>query len=317
MRERGGSAVAFGAALMVVVASGCASGAKQEVKPKPVVEAKREEPKAVVEAPKPQPPAFCGEVEGVREFSRTGYRWCARPDGTKHGRFAVVSDGVTLMEGALKEGQLDGPWAAYQADGSKRWTATFKDGQEEGVVEIFYRGGAQRHSAVPHVAGKPHGEAVYWHPNGKQAAVLRFEQGKPTGKWEFWHEDGSKAHVQPWKSGETQGVHLHWDRKGKKVNAPVGRLSNSQIQPRFEGLERHVIDCYRHARVIDAGQGKLAMQLVVQYSGDVSQISMFDSDFKHNFLQKCARREVEALRFPDNPYGPQRLIKSWTLSVSG
>lgn len=309
MRERG-----VVVALVGLLVAGCASAPKDEVKPKPP-QARVEEPQPKVEPPKPKAPAFCGEVEGVREFTRAGYRWCGREDGTKHGRFAVIADGATVLEGALKEGQLDGRWVATDASGTRRWEATFKGGEEDGLVEVFYRGGA-KHSAVPHVAGKPHGEAVYWHPNGQKAAVLRFDQGKPAGEWQFWYDDGSKAHVQPWK-GEAQGVHLHWDRKGKKTNAPVGRLPNSKLEPALQALEAEVIDCYRHARVIDAGQGKLAMQLVVQYSGDVAQISAFDSDFKHNFLQKCARRAVEGLRFPDNPFGPQRIIKSWTLSVSG
>lgn len=262
----------------------------------------------------PAPPPFC--PEGTQEIKQARYRWCKQGDQLQ-GPFHVLDEsGALVLEGQFEGGQMVGDWTAYWQADKPRWRATFINNQEEGAVVAWYPSG-QKRSEIIYAQGKINGKASYWSEQGTLAAQTEYAQGKPTGTWTYWHADGQqKAHELTWKSNGKEGIHYHWSPQGKKTISPNGRLSKAQLEPTLEPLGQLVLDCYRHARHVDPSAGKLVAQFAVDYSGDVSLVSVLESDFKHPFLGKCAKRYIENLRFVDNPYGRATIIRSWELSVN-
>lgn len=288
--------------------SACASSA-----PAPDTAAHADAAPEVVEAPAPEPvePPFC--QEGARDMKRQAYRWCVKGD-VLHGAFVAREGNTVLLEGAFVEGKMHGPWRGSFPDGKPRWRATFAQGQEQGQVEGFYPSGAPRY-ALPFEQGRLSGEGVFFYENGQPSSKINYTQGKPVGEWSFWHDNGQLAHQFSWNATGKEGVHKHWKPDGKPTSSPVGRMSNKDVEPALDALGEEVVQCYRHARVIDPSEGKLVAQLAIDYTGDVTRISIFEEAFSNNFMSKCARRMVEGLRFPHNPYGALSIIRSWELGV--
>ncbi|MEM1349647.1 MAG: hypothetical protein AAGI01_13885 [Myxococcota bacterium] len=255
------------------------------------------------------PATFC--VGDEEEYTRRAYRWCQLGD-QMHGRFEAMDGDRLAMEGVFGYGDMNGVWTAYYADGTKRWSTSFEEDQEDGTSRGWYSSGAQ-HYEISYAAGKPSGRATYWHTNGEVSAKLSFASGAPDGTWTFFHDNGVKSHKYTWTDGK-QSVHAHWDRQGEKIKDQSGSLSKSEVRRKVAALEPDVIACFKHSRIFDSSQGKLVVQFVVDYSGDVTRSMVFESDLEHHFVGFCARRAIENLRFDDNPFGPMTLIENWQLS---
>lgn len=298
--------------LALTLGAGCKSKPAEQPDEPPVEQLTEEE--EVVEAepePEPEPPPFC--AEGADEYTRREYRWCKR-DGVLDGNFQVsYDDGETELEGRFVAGALEGPWTAYYMNGERRWSVTFANNLEEGDLQGWYDTG-QPHYVIPYKAGKREGTATYFYPNGQKAAELQYVAGKAQGTWTYWHENGQKAHEYT-VEGDKTSIHRHWDEQGNKKKAQVGQMPKSSIVPVVEPLGELIVRCYQHARIFDDSSGKLVAQFVIGYGGEVSSVTIFESDFEHPFMSACTRRNVESLTFPDNPYGPKTLIRSWQLSV--
>src|SRR5688572_5734893 len=60
----------------------------------------------------PAPKLVCGDGTAPAPAPAPEPTWsCARPDGTKHGPFVTLfPDGSLEIEGAYRDGALDGPW---------------------------------------------------------------------------------------------------------------------------------------------------------------------------------------------------------------
>lgn len=297
--------------LSLSFAVACKSKPEEKADPAPIEE-KVETEETVEETVVEEEPAYC--EEGAEEYTRQQYRWCMR-DGVIDGNFtAYYADGAVEMVGAFEQGVLAGTWTEYYRDGNKRWSVEFADGKENGLVRGWYADGSE-HYAIPHVAGVREGDAVYYYKDSTKAASLHYEKGKAAGTWTYWHPNGQKAHeYSPGKKGK-EGIHQHWDESGKSKKPVVGQLPKAQIYPVVEPLGDLVVKCYQHARIFDKSSGKIVAQMTIGYGGEVSNISIFESDFEHPFMPACTRRHIESLTFPDNPYGPKTLIRSWELAV--
>jgi hypothetical protein len=261
----------------------------------------------------PKPPPFC--PDGTDELTRRAYRWCARKDGVLHGPFQVKdAQGQLVLSGSFEAGQMAGEWLGYWPSGQQRWRTMLGPAGEDGEVQGWHSDGSA-HYTLSFANGKYEGPVVYWYANGQKSTEGSFSQNKPTGTWTFWHENGQKAHELTYKPDGSTTIHKHWDEAGKKVNAPVGSMPAKLVQPTMDMLEDQVVECYKHARMIDNAEGKVLVEFLIGYAGDIIHVTSFQSDFKHPFIQRCMRRQLEALRFPANPWGPQRVIRSWELSV--
>jgi antitoxin component YwqK of YwqJK toxin-antitoxin module len=298
--------------MVCVLATACGGAEKKaETADASALAAKDVEPKAVEEPPKPPP--FC--PEGTKEFTRRAYRWCATSDGSYHGPFQVrTPSGAIELEGRFEGGKMAGEWTGYWPDGTRRWTAPVSEGLENGDVEGWYPSG-RPHYKIGFARGKHHGAVAYWYDDGQQSSQGAYEDGKPIGQWTFWHSNGQKAHELTYKKDGSTNIHQHWDMSGKKTSSPAGRMQGKLIQPVVNTLEDRVVECYQHSRMMSEAEGKIVTQFTIDYSGDVTRIAIFESDFKHPFMHTCLRRQVESLRFPSNPWGPQPIIRSWSLGV--
>ena len=266
-----------------------------------------------LEAPVAKLPEFC--PEGTQELKRARYRWCKQGEQLQ-GPFHVSDEsGQVVLQGQFDDNKLAGEWTSYWSAQKPRWRVSYVDNQEQGLVEGWYASGEKR-MALTYSEGKLNGEASYWDEQGHLIAKTQYKSGKPTGTWSYWHPNGQKSHELTWKANGKEGIHYHWTPEGKKTISPNGRLAKSKIEPPLAPLGQDVLDCYRHARLIDPSSGKIVAQFAIDYSGDVSMVSILESDFKHPFLGKCARRYVEGLRFVENPYGRTTIIRSWELSVN-
>lgn len=74
--------------------------------------------------------------------------------------------GEVRMEGAIKNGQRDGEWAAYFPDGRVQSHGYFKDGQRTGASK------------------------VYWN-NGNLRLEGFYKEGKHSGHWKWYDEQGN------------------------------------------------------------------------------------------------------------------------------
>lgn len=258
------------------------------------------------------PESHCAPDE--QEYTRRAYRWCMR-DGKISGAFiALHDDGSPALTGTFSSGVLDGEWTSYYPDGQPRWSAIFVDGKESGEVRGWRPDGSLHH-VIAYQAGQRDGVSSYFHEGGEQAALLGFSSGKPAGEWVYMHANGQKAHAYKPQATGKAGVHKHWDEEGKSKRAVVGQLPKAQILTVVEPLGQDVVSCYEHARIFDQSSGKMVAQVVIGYGGEVSDVSIFESDFEHPFMAACTKRSAELLAFPQNPYGPRTLIRSWQLSV--
>jgi hypothetical protein len=257
-----------------------------------------------------EPPSFC--PSDAREVQQREYRWCS-VDGAPHGPYEAIRDGVVLLQGEFADGLMSGEWTGYHADGSVRWKATFEQGEEIGEVQGWRPDGSKLYT-IAFDEGVHEGATTYFHGNGERSAEVTFAEGEPSGTWTYFHENGEKAHELSWAKGK-ESIHRHWTEAGKKTSSPKGRLSKSAVQRVANSIDDAIIDCYKHTRAFDQVEGKLVVQFTIDYSGDVNRVSAISNDFANPFMSSCAMRAIEALEFPLNPYGPQRVIRTWDLGV--
>ncbi|MEE9394265.1 MAG: hypothetical protein V3W41_17335 [Planctomycetota bacterium] len=77
-------------------------------------------------------------------------------------------EGVLAAKGEKLEGQLDGIWKEWRADGSPVLEGSFSKGVRCG-------------------------RWTWWYANGQKAREGDFASGRPVGTWLSWQEDGSEA----------------------------------------------------------------------------------------------------------------------------
>lgn len=290
-----------------LTATACASSSTTPDAPAPAAPAAQ----PVSEA-KPKPQGFC--PEGAEELKRKNYRWCAK-DSVPHGPFHIAdNEGGLAWEGAFQDGQLHGEWTQYWSKSQPKWRATYALGKVDGEIKGWYEDGKE-HYSIGYNQGVLDGTTAYLYPNGKPSATLHHKQGKPHGEWTYWHDNGQKAHWFAWKDNGRESIHKHWTRKGRKTQSPNGRLRKSKVIKPLEELNAKVSECYRHAQLVQPVAGKLVAQFSIDYSGDVSMVSLFDEDFTHNFMRECTTRQIEQMRFVQNPYGRLPIIRSWKFAM--
>ena len=306
-------ALFFLALLCAACTLSCASSAPEMVP----ADAKNGQSKASPEAAEAKekasdPDVFC--PSDARVYTRQNYRWCKK-EGQIHGPFASTDqEGQTRLYGQFDAGRPVGTWKAYHQNGKMAWDMTVEQGEESGEVHHWYEDGTPK-ATIRYKVGIRDGVSEYFHPNGAKLAQIEYADGTPTGQWTYWHDNGQKAHEYTRNATGKAGIHKHWKPDGTKYIAPVGQLPKDVLLPVLEPLGPLVRACFDDVRVMSDAQGKVVMQLTMGYGGEVSKIDMFDSNIDHPYMNLCARRMGERLRFPHNPYGPRQLLRSWEFSV--
>ncbi len=114
--------------------------------------------------------------------------------GGKLEKSVLYHNGIISGEGnMLDDGNKDGHWKEFFADGSLKAEGNYED-------------------------GKPAGEWKYYHLNGKTEQAGRYnKQGKPDGKWKWFFDDGKLLREENYRNGLRDGLLSEYDEDSKLV----------------------------------------------------------------------------------------------------
>jgi antitoxin component YwqK of YwqJK toxin-antitoxin module len=118
-----------------------------------------------------------------------------------------------MHDGEYVEGEKDGHWASYYANGQKRSEGSYRLGQKEGRW------------------------IQYW-PNGNKKSEATFVGGKNTGIYTCYYENGNKqweGYYNPIRGnsadGTKQGVWLTYDKETGEVIRVITYHRGSRAKP--------------------------------------------------------------------------------------
>ena len=126
---------------------------------------------------------------GVAEGIRREYT----PDGRVEHAW-LYKNGILVGEGIeLEDGNREGPWKDYYADGSLK-------------AEGAYAG------------GKKSGEWKYYYADGKLEQQGKYgKQGKLEGTWKWYFDDGLLAREESYRNGAPDGLSTEYDETGRVI----------------------------------------------------------------------------------------------------
>jgi antitoxin component YwqK of YwqJK toxin-antitoxin module len=118
-----------------------------------------------------------------------------------------------MRDGAYVDGEKDGPWLSYYANGSKMSQGSYS-------------------------AGRKVGRWVQYWSNGAKKSEGTFADGKYTGLYTCWYENGCKqweGYYNPIKGnsadGTKEGVWLAYDRDTGEVSRLITYRRGSRARP--------------------------------------------------------------------------------------
>ena len=266
---------------------------------------------AAPESDSAPPEPFCAG-RNHRVLERLPYRWCVGPGGEPDGGFEV-DDGAGRLElqGRFASGVPVGTWEATYPNNTPRWRHTVARPGAESYTTAWHQDGSKHYEIVRRDGRRV--RAAFYAPGGSKRAELTYEAGRPSGTWRYYRDDGQLAHrYHPGDAERT--IHEHWSEAGDPINAPKGMLPRAAMRRAEAPLEAGVVRCYEHAvALFPELAGRLVAQFRVGYGGEVAEASLIDEGLGHPMMTLCARRELESVTFPENPYGPRLIVRSWDL----
>lgn len=122
-----------------------------------------------------------------------GMRREYKADGTIE-KSLMYHNGIVTGEGImLDNGNKDGPWKEFFADGSLRAEGNYADGKTVGTWKFY-------------------------HLNGKLEQTGKYsKQGKPDGVWKWYYEDGKPLREENYRNGLRDGLLSEWDEDGTLI----------------------------------------------------------------------------------------------------
>jgi antitoxin component YwqK of YwqJK toxin-antitoxin module len=154
--------------------------------------------------------------------------WCARSDGTKHGRWSEwYPSGTPKSVGSYVDGKMEGTWRSYHEDGSLKSEGAYKGGFKDGTWTIYYSkgDGGKKNRVEQHQAGAPKVDWVVFRPDGSKWAEGSSLAARQDGPYTEYHANGQVAAKGTYSAGEKSGQWLYFDAEGKPSATPTG---NSQ-----------------------------------------------------------------------------------------
>ena len=156
--------------------------------------------------------------------------FCARPDGARHGPFVTVfPDGKPEIEGAYRDGVLDGPWQRRGVAGAVVETGSYAAGQKTGRWQALSAAGAPLGDYEMH-AGT--GTEKRWLDDGTLYSERTLKAGVPDGPERIYAPDGTPVVTSQWTAGKLDGPHAVGTRTTLRIDelfAAGVRHGNRQI----------------------------------------------------------------------------------------
>ena len=171
----------------------------------------------------------------LNEVSQFGNPFQLEGSGTLR---ASYPDGTPMVEGRFVDGQPDGPWTRWHADGRLLSTVTYQRGVPHGELVKYHRNGlvAERHT---YDAGRLEGQSTVWHENGQIAAQGNSSGGNREGTWRWFDESGQLVREEQWHHGERVGPVRMFDVAGNQA-AEHERERRAGVDGRYSGLLRRI-----------------------------------------------------------------------------
>jgi hypothetical protein len=158
--------------------------------------------------PPPEPkgwwskPGACTPGTAVQRAQQSVFEefFCARPDGTKHGRYTrfnrlSLKDPVNWSppesEVHFVNGKMEGIGTSYHDNGKRFFVINYKNGEANGPMFMYTSDGLLGLEGQNR-NGKEHGKHTSFFKDGKRQAVQTYREGVLHGRTTFWNPSGSK-----------------------------------------------------------------------------------------------------------------------------
>jgi antitoxin component YwqK of YwqJK toxin-antitoxin module len=167
-----------------------------------------------------------GYIEGKPHGSHRSWD----PSGKELGAYFVdhgtgdtaswYDSGTKASEGALRDGQQDGPWVYFHENGQKRETTTYAAGKQTGLATSWNDKGAKV-AEGSYTDGRWSGDWTYWDASGAIKRVDTYgDDGQKTVQRDY--QDGEPLGLEPGPPGACAtdlGVVQTWDKaKGREIS---------------------------------------------------------------------------------------------------
>jgi antitoxin component YwqK of YwqJK toxin-antitoxin module len=201
---------------MVAACGSGPSGPKiAPVEPPPVILAQLVVDAAVPDAPEPTKPTsrlVCEPGTAAMAAPAPEPTWfCARPDGTRHGRFVTLfPDDSIEIAGAYRNGLLDGAWERHFISGAIAEHGTYAAGQKTGHWQQTSPTGAVI-GEYDLVAGT--GVEKRWYDEGPLYSERGLKAGVPHGNAKIYGPDGAVLVAAHYVNGKLDGNHTFGTRQ--------------------------------------------------------------------------------------------------------
>ncbi|HZN41233.1 MAG TPA: toxin-antitoxin system YwqK family antitoxin [Planctomycetota bacterium] len=151
---------------------------------------------------------------------------------------ASYPDGTPMVEGQFVDGQPDGPWTRWHADGRLMSTVTYQRGVPHGEFVKYHSNGliAERQMFD---AGRLEGQSIAWHENGQIKEQGNWSGGKRNGTWRWFDESGQGVREEQWHDGARVGPVKMFDVAANPA-AEQERERRAAMDGRYSGLLRRI-----------------------------------------------------------------------------
>ncbi|MEX0675527.1 MAG: hypothetical protein WD063_00530 [Pirellulales bacterium] len=161
-------------------------------------------------------------------------------DGERHGpSIWWYSNGKKMREAQFQNGDMDGPYREWSADGSSTVNESYKDGRKMALKTSHHQGGAKKsegmylfakdieHSpddwwncklitTVKSGKDEKHGPWVSWFATGQKQLQGIYEHDMQIGEFTWWHANGQRALQGGFDHGKQDGRWTWWHLNGQK-----------------------------------------------------------------------------------------------------
>ena len=139
--------------------------------------------------------------------------------GVRHGPFRQWSDdGTVLNDGTYENGERDGQWLEYYADGTPKALTTYSVGVRDGEWKTWFENG-KLSGEGSYADGRKDGKATFYYDDGTPKAEGMWKNDVKVGKSTNWHPDGSLMSEGEYIDGNKTGAWVDVDASGNRTES--------------------------------------------------------------------------------------------------
>jgi len=142
-------------------------------------------------------------------------RWCATPDGTRHGpMWGLYPNGRVRYYATARLGRVDGVWMGWHPNGAQSLEARYEDGRLVGTFRTWDKAGHLLYGGSHDREGEMDGLWTRWWPNGRVRLTWQMRHGHQDGAVAAFYESGARR-MEGWRrDGRPDGRWAWWDEQG-------------------------------------------------------------------------------------------------------